>query len=70
MHPIASITIDEEYGQIVLPVEIGQKLNLSKFDWLKVSIQSDQVVISVARDQLDEELLAALIHEGLLIDPK
>lgn len=66
----ATITIDEEFGQIMLPVEVGQKLNLGNFDWLKVNVLSNHMVLSVTREEIDEEFIKALIHEGILIDPE
>jgi len=66
-----SITIDD-FGQILLPLEVNKQLNLKNDDYLKVSIQSNQIVIAPFKswfdEELDEELLKALIHEGILID--
>ncbi|HWP96106.1 MAG TPA: AbrB/MazE/SpoVT family DNA-binding domain-containing protein [Syntrophomonadaceae bacterium] len=70
MTKIANITIDEEYGQIMIPVEIGKRLNYKNFDWLKVNILSNRIVISLPKDEVDEELIKALVHEGVLIDPE
>lgn len=70
MADIASITIDEEYGQILVPLEIGQKLNLKNFDWLKVNVLTNKIVLSISREEVDDELIEALIHEGIIIDPK
>lgn len=70
MTMVKSFTIDEEHGQIILPIEIGEKLNLQNFDWLKVHIKTNQVVLCVSNNELDEELLKVLIHEGVLIDIK
>jgi bifunctional DNA-binding transcriptional regulator/antitoxin component of YhaV-PrlF toxin-antitoxin module len=65
----ANISINEKSRQIIIPMEIGKKLNLTKFDWLKVNILHDYIVLSLPEDE-DEELICALIHEGVLIDPK
>jgi len=66
-----SITIDD-FGQILLPLEVNKQLNLKNDDYLKVSIQSNQIVIAPFKswfdEELDEELLKTLIHEGILID--
>lgn len=66
-----SITIDD-FGQILLPLEVNKQLNLKNNDYLKVSIKSDQIVIvpfkSWFDDELDEGLLKTLLHEGILID--
>ncbi|MDD3888423.1 MAG: AbrB/MazE/SpoVT family DNA-binding domain-containing protein [Syntrophomonadaceae bacterium] len=69
MCTVTSITIDE-FGQIQIPLEVNQELNLQNNDWLKVSIKSDHIVMVPSRDVLDQELLDALIHEGILIDVK
>lgn len=66
-----SITIDD-FGQILLPLEVNKQLNLKNGDYLKVSIQSNQIIIAPFKswfdEELDEELLKTLIHEGILID--
>jgi bifunctional DNA-binding transcriptional regulator/antitoxin component of YhaV-PrlF toxin-antitoxin module len=62
----ATITIDEN-GQIILPLELNQYLNLKSFEWLKVKIESD-VIILVPPKALDEETIESLIHAGILID--
>ncbi len=69
MATVASITVDE-FGQILIPLEINQKLNLQNNDWLKVSLKSDHIVIVPSRDVLDNELLEDLIREGILIEPQ
>ena len=66
---IGSITIDE-YGQILLPLEVNQQLNLQNNDWLKVNIKSDHIVLVPPKSGIDEELLDIIIHEGILIDVK
>ena len=63
---MATLTIAED-GQIRLPLEVNQQLNLKNNDWLKVSIKSDHIVLIPPRE-VDEELIAALIHEGVLIE--
>jgi len=55
-----------EHGQIILSLEVNQQLNLKNNDWLQVRIQSDQIVLIPPRE-VDEELIAVLIHEGVLI---
>lgn len=66
-----SITIND-FGQILLPLEVNKQLNLKNGDYLKVSIQLNQVVIAPFRswfnDELDEGLLKALLQEGILLD--
>ncbi|ACV62745.1 hypothetical protein Dtox_1904 [Desulfofarcimen acetoxidans DSM 771] len=66
-----SITIDD-FGQILLPLEVNKQLNLQNNDSLKVSIKSNQIVITPSKSWLDEELdeglLKTLLHEGILID--
>ncbi|EHQ89082.1 AbrB/MazE/SpoVT family DNA-binding domain-containing protein [Desulfosporosinus youngiae] len=66
-----SVTIDD-FGQILLPLEVNKQLNLTNGDYLKVSIQSNQIVIAPFKSWFDEELneglLKALLHEGILID--
>jgi len=66
----ANITIDEEYGQIQLPLEINEKLNLRNFEWLKVNILSNKIALSLSKDEVDEQLIKSLVHEGVLIDPQ
>ena len=66
---MATITIDEN-GQILLPLEVNNKLNLQNNDWLKVNIKSDHVVLIPLKSGIDEELLDIIIHEGILIDVK
>jgi len=66
-----SITIDD-FGRILLPLEVNKQLNLKNDDYLKVSIQSNQIVIASFKswfdEELDEEFLKTLVHEGILID--
>ncbi|KGK91270.1 AbrB family transcriptional regulator [Desulfosporosinus sp. HMP52] len=66
-----SMTIDD-FGQILLPLEVNKQLNLKNGDCLRVSIQLNQIVIASVRSEndedLDEELLKTLLHEGILID--
>jgi bifunctional DNA-binding transcriptional regulator/antitoxin component of YhaV-PrlF toxin-antitoxin module len=69
MSTVTSITIDE-FGQIMLPLEVNQELNLQNNDWLKVNIRPDCIVMVPSRDALDTELLDELIREGILIDPQ
>lgn len=61
-----TITIDEN-GQILLPLEVNQYLNVQNCDWLQVRIQSDGIVI-IPPKELDEETIKELIHAGILID--
>jgi AbrB family looped-hinge helix DNA binding protein len=62
-----TITIDEN-GQIRIPLEVNKELNFHNNEWVKVSVKSDHLVIIPTKDKLDEEYLAALIHDGILID--
>lgn len=62
--------IIEDDGQILIPVEVNQHLNLKHNDWLRVNIESDYVVIIPPQIGLDEEMLEQLVHEGILIDVK
>ena len=62
---MATLTIAED-GQILLPLEVNRQLNLKNNDWLKVSIKSDRIVLIPPRE-VDEELIAVLIHEGVII---
>lgn len=66
-----SITIDD-FGQILLPLEVNKQLNLKNDDYLIVSIQSNQIVIAPFKswvdDELDEGLLKTLLQEGILLD--
>jgi bifunctional DNA-binding transcriptional regulator/antitoxin component of YhaV-PrlF toxin-antitoxin module len=61
-----TITIDEN-GQILLPLEVNQYLNVQNYDWLQVRIQSDGIVI-IPPQELDEEIVQELIRAGILID--
>jgi bifunctional DNA-binding transcriptional regulator/antitoxin component of YhaV-PrlF toxin-antitoxin module len=62
--------IIEDDGKILIPLEVNQYLNLDHNDWLKVSIESDYIVINPPKIGLDEVLLEELVHEGILIDVK
>jgi|GEM_PF-985731 hypothetical protein len=66
-----SITIND-FGQMLLPLEVNKQLNLQNNDYLKVSIQSNLIVItpfkSCLDQELDEGLIETLLHEGILID--
>lgn len=66
-----SITIDD-FGKIVLPLEVNEQLNFKNDDYLKVSIKSNQIVLAPLKfwfdEELDEEMLNTLIHEGILVD--
>ncbi|GAB6181805.1 hypothetical protein JCM14036_31240 [Desulfotomaculum defluvii] len=67
-----SIRINE-HGQILLPLEVSQILNLQNNDSLKVKIESDRVLLIPQTDGLNdnlEEILDQIIHEGILIDVK
>lgn len=68
-----SITINE-HGQILLPLEVSQILNLQNNDVLKVKIESDRVILipqtAEINDNAFEEILEQIIHEGILIDIK
>ena len=70
MSTIISITIDD-FGQILLPLEVNEQLYLRNNDYLKVSIKADQIVIAPFKsgldDELDEGLLVTLLHEGISI---
>jgi len=62
---MAAIEINKN-GQIVISLAVNQQLNLKNNDWLQVSIQSDHIVLIPPRE-VDEELIATLIHEGVII---
>ncbi|ACV62543.1 hypothetical protein Dtox_1686 [Desulfofarcimen acetoxidans DSM 771] len=64
---IDNITIDE-YGQIMLPLEVNQQLNLKNNEWIKVNIKSDHILLVPSKPGIDEELLDIIMHEGILID--
>lgn len=64
---MSTITIDE-FGQIRIPLEVNKELKLQNNDWLKVSVKPDYIVIIPSKNELDEDLLEALKHEGILID--
>lgn len=70
MNKMTNIIIDEDNGQIRLPIEVSEKLNLKNFDWLKVNIKAGHPVLILEKSEEDEDLLDALIHEGVLIDFK
>jgi hypothetical protein len=63
-----SITIDEKCGQIRLPLEASKIIRLKQSDWLQVKIESDEIVLNPVAEEEDEELIKALIHEGVLLD--
>lgn len=63
-----TITIDDT-GQIILPLEVNQYLSLRSFDWLKVKLEPDAIVL-VPPKALEEETIEDLIHAGILIDIK
>jgi bifunctional DNA-binding transcriptional regulator/antitoxin component of YhaV-PrlF toxin-antitoxin module len=65
----STITIDEA-GHIRIPLEANQKLNLEDNEWLQVSVKSDHIEINPSSEELDEDLIEALIHEGVIIDIK
>ncbi len=65
---INRVTIDE-FGQILLPLEANQELKLRNDSCLKVSITSDHIVlVPLTKDTIDNNLIEALIHEGILMD--
>lgn len=61
------ITINED-GQILIPLATNKSLGLQNRDWLKVNIKEEHIVLTPSRE-IDVELIEALIHEGILIDP-
>jgi len=61
-----NITINQD-GHILLPLEIKEKLNLRHNDWFKASFKSEHIVLMHSKSEVDEELIEALIHEGVLI---
>lgn len=67
---VKDIIIDQEYGHILLPLHTGQQLNLDDFNWLKVDVKSDHMVLSPFSYGVDDDFLETLINEGVLIDPK
>ncbi|ABO50289.1 hypothetical protein Dred_1764 [Desulforamulus reducens MI-1] len=73
MPTLTGITIDE-YGQLRFPLEVSQILNLKNNEMLKVKIQSDHLVLIPQKAGTDEEILdemlKVIIHEGILIDIK
>jgi len=62
---MTAIEIDE-YGQILLPLEVNQQLNLKNNDWVKVNIKSDHILMIPLREA-DEELIEELIDQGILL---
>lgn len=69
MSTITSITIDES-GKILLPLEANQELKLHNGNCFKVSITSEHIVLApLTNATVDQNLITALIHEGVLMDP-
>ena len=62
---MTTIEIDE-YGQILLPLEVNQQLNLQNYDWLKVSITTDHILMIPLREA-DAELIEELIGQGIFL---
>ncbi|MEA1961637.1 MAG: AbrB/MazE/SpoVT family DNA-binding domain-containing protein [Bacillota bacterium] len=58
-------TLDEN-GQISLPLEANHFLNLQSYDYLKVEIKSDSIIL-IPLKAIDEESINQFIHEGILI---
>jgi len=54
----------DEYGQILLPLEVGKQLDLQNNDWLKVNIQNNQIVMTPLREP-DADLVEELIDQGI-----
>lgn len=61
-----TITINKD-GHILLPLEANEKLNLKHNDWIKVQVKLEHIALIPNRSEVDEELIEALIHEGILI---
>lgn len=55
-------------GQIILPIEINNELNLHDNDYLKVSIKEKHIELIPTRTELSEEIIQKLIHEGILLE--
>ncbi|MEG6521811.1 AbrB/MazE/SpoVT family DNA-binding domain-containing protein [Desulfotomaculum sp. 1211_IL3151] len=63
-----------EHGQLLLPLEVGKLLNLQNDDLLKVTIESNYILLTLENIETKEDgvekILDNLIHEGILIDIK
>jgi len=64
-----TITINE-LGHIQIPLELNRELNLMNNEQLIVSVKSDHIVIIPSCEEIDENLIEALIHDGIIIDVK
>ncbi len=64
----STITIDES-GHLRIPMEVNQVLKLRNNELLKVSVKSDHILIIPSSSELDDDLIEALIHEGIIIVP-
>jgi len=60
---MVTIKIDE-YGQILIPLEVNQQLNLQNNDWIKVSLKKDHILMIPLREA-DAELIEQLIDQGV-----
>jgi hypothetical protein len=64
---MATIKINES-GHIEIPLKDDQKSKFKDNDYVKVNVKSDRIVIVPTDHELDEELIKALIHDGIIID--
>lgn len=69
MDTMVKISI-ENNGQLSIPLEANEYLNLQHNDWLKVSVQNNCIMLIPPKAELDEEFIADLIHAGILVDVK
>jgi len=54
-------------GQILIPIELNNKLFLQNNDWLQVKVTADYMVLIPSR-VVEAEIIEELIHEGVLIN--
>lgn len=57
---MAAIKIDE-HGQIFIPLELSQQIDLQNNDWLKVNVKANQIIMTPHRDP-DEDSIQELIN--------
>jgi len=67
--PFKATFMINDNGETVLPLEANKYLNLRSYDWLKVKIEADSIII-IPPQALDEEAIEGLIHAGILINPR
>jgi len=61
-------TIGKNGQMLQLPLEVNEKLRLKENDWFQACIKPEHIALIHSGSEVDEELLEALIHEGILID--